>query len=64
MVYHDIQDVFRWFGLNFTDWTKRINNIDLELKRTEYVFNHYPSKKYYYFRVKLGILHYKKKYLH
>lgn len=64
MVYHDIQDVFSWFGLNFTDWTKRINNIDLELKRTEYVFNHYPSKKYYYFRVKLGILHYKKKYLH
>lgn len=62
-VYNDIQDIFSWLGLDFKDWTKRINNIDFELKRADHVYHVYPSKKYYFYRIKLGITHYKKKYL-
>jgi hypothetical protein len=61
--YKDIEDIFQWLDIDFIKWTKRINNVEFELKRADYVFNHYPSKKYYYFRVRLGITHYKKKYL-
>lgn len=62
-VYSDIQDIFEWLKLDFKDWTIRINNIPFELERAEHVFNHYPSKKYYFYRIKLGVTHYKKKYL-
>lgn len=62
-VYTDIQDIFSWLRLDFKTWTKRINNIEFELKRVDYVYSVYPSKKYYYFRIITGINHYKKKYL-
>lgn len=62
-VYGDIQDVFQWLDLDFIKWTRRINNIEFELKRSEHIFNYYPSVKYYLNRMKLGILYYKKKYL-
>lgn len=62
-VYKDIEDIFQWLDIDFIKWTKRINNIEFELKRADHVYNVYPSKKYYFYRVKLGITHYKKKYL-
>ncbi|NDV60319.1 Abi family protein [Bacteroides sp. 519] len=62
-VYKDIQDIFEWLNLDFIRWTKRINNVDFELKRMDYVYNFYPLRKYYYFRIKLAISHYKNKYL-
>jgi hypothetical protein len=62
-IYQDIEDIFTWLNLDFVKWTKKIDNVPFELKRTYYVINHYPSRKYYYFRVKLGISHYKKKYI-
>lgn len=62
-VYSDIQDIFNWLKLDFKTWTKRINNIEFELKRADHVYSVYPSKIYYFYRIKLGITHYKKKYL-
>jgi hypothetical protein len=62
-VYQDIVDIFTWLDLDFVKWTKKIDNVPFELERTYYVFNHYPSRKYYYFRVMLGVSHYKKKYI-
>ncbi len=59
----DIEDIFQWLDIDFIKWTKRINNIDFELNRANHVFNHYPSKLYYFYRIKLGITHYKTKYL-
>lgn len=61
-VYGDIKQLFMWLNLDYAMWSKRIDNIDFELKRADCVFSNYPSKKYYYFRIKLGLLHYKKKY--
>ncbi len=61
-IYKDIEDIFNWLDIDFIKWTKRIDNIPFELKRAEHVFNHYPSKKYYFYRIKLGVTHYKKKY--
>ena len=62
-VYKEIQDIFDWLNLNFSEWTKRIDNIDFELRRAECVYNLYPSRKYYLHRIKLGVTYYKKKYL-
>jgi len=61
-VYNDIQNIFKWLDLDYAAWSKRIDNIDFELKRANLVYLKYPSKKYYYFRLKLGLLHYKSKY--
>jgi len=61
-VYADIQQVFIWLNLDYATWSKRIDNIDFELKRANLVYLKYPSKKYYYFRLKLGQRHYKSKY--
>ncbi len=62
LIYEDIKLIFSWLNLDYGKWTKRIDNIPFELKRAEHVFNHYPSKKYYFYRIKLGVTHYKKKY--
>lgn len=43
-VYKDIEDIFKWLDIDFVRWTKRINNIEFELKRAEHVYNVYPSK--------------------
>lgn len=61
-VYEDIQCLFKWLDLDYIAWSKRIDNIDFELQRANLVYLMYPSKKYYYTRLKLGLLHYKSKY--
>lgn len=61
-VYSGIQTLFSWLDLDYNSWTKRIDNIDFEMKRADCVFLNYPSKKYYYFRLKLAIKHYKRRY--
>lgn len=62
VVYKGIQALFDWMELNYLAWSKRIDNIDFEMKRADCVFLNYPSKKYYYFRLKLAVMHYKKRY--
>jgi len=61
-VYADIKQVFIWLNLDYAAWSKRIDNIEFELKRANLVYSKYPTKGYYYFRLKLGLLHYKSKY--
>ncbi len=61
--YEDIRDIFTWLDLDFDAWTKKINNVPFELERANHVIDKYPSKKYYFYRIKLGITHYKTKYL-
>lgn len=62
-IYEDTKLIFEWLNLDFNKWTKRINNVPFELERAKHVIDKYPSKKYYYYRIKIGITHYKKKYL-
>lgn len=62
LIYSDIRDFFQWLDLDFDKWTKRINNINFEIERAECIMHKYPTKKYYFMRIFLGIKHYKTKY--
>lgn len=62
LIYSDIRDFFQWLDLDFDKWTKRINNINFEIERAECIMHKYPSKRYYFKRIFLGIKHYKTKY--
>lgn len=62
-VYECIQKIFDWLNLDFDKWTIRINNIPFEIKRTDYVMSHYPTKKYYLHRLTLDIKHFVQKYV-
>ena len=61
-IYQDIQDLFLWLDLDFTQWTKSINNINLEIERAECMMRVYPSNKYYFYRISIGVKHYRNKY--
>lgn len=61
--YNDIKEFFDWFGLNYTEWAQRLDNVQLEIDRTICIINNYPEKKYYIKRIFIGINHYKRKYL-
>ena len=60
--YTDIEDIFQWLDIDFIKWTKRINNINFEIERAECIMHNYPSKRYYFKRILLGVKHYKTKY--
>lgn len=62
-IYEVIKDFYKWLDLDFEKWTRRINNIPLELKRAENMYNNYPNKRYYYIRIYQGMDHYYCKYL-
>lgn len=61
-IYSEIKQIFDYLNLDFKRWTRRIDNIPLEVNRANAVFNHYPNKIYYYHRLKVGILHLQYKY--
>ncbi len=61
-IYQDIQDIFLWLDLDFTQWTKSINNIIFEIERAECIMKVYPSNKYYFYRLNIGFKHYRNKY--
>lgn len=61
-IYNDIKQIFSYFDLDFKKWTRRIDNIPLEFKRASIVYNFYPYKRYYYHRLKVGVLHLQYKY--
>lgn len=62
-IYQEIQEFFRWLDLDFNEWTKSINNINFEIERAECMIKVYPSKKYYVYRINIGLKHYTNKYL-
>lgn len=62
-IYEEIKTFFEYFNLDFKAWTKRIDNINFEIQRAEFVHVEYPKSKYYYKRISLGLKHYKKKYI-
>jgi hypothetical protein len=61
-IYLEIKQIFDYFNLDFKRWTRRLDNIPLEVKRANAVFNHYPKKIYYYHRIKVGVQHLQYKY--
>jgi hypothetical protein len=61
-IYEDIKRIFGYFDLNFKLWTRRIDNIPLEISRAKTVINFYPGKRYYYHRLKVGVNHLRYKY--
>ena len=61
-IYQDIKDVFSWLKLDFYTWSKKINNVEFEIQRAQYVFENYPRKKYYFARVRLGVNLYYQRY--
>lgn len=62
-IYIDINELFSWLDLDFKAWTRRIDNIPLELERAAFVYKVYPSFFYYINRVKAGVKHFNRKYL-
>ena len=62
-VYRDLKDIFMWLGIDFWAWTKKINNVEFEIERADYIYNHYPTLKYYILRIRVGFKLYKKRYL-
>ncbi len=62
-VHNDIKDIFSWLGLEYCVWTKKINDIDFEIKRTNYVISKYPKITYYFKRIEIGFILYKERYL-
>jgi len=62
-VYKEINDLFNWFDLDFHCWTKRINNIALEIQRASCMMKYYPKPLYYVIRIFLGCIHYQNKYI-
>ncbi len=62
-IYKDIQNLFLWLNLDFKEWTRPINNVELELKRADKVMALFPQKSYYIRRIMLGLEHYRQKYL-
>ncbi len=62
LIYSDIRDFFHWLNLDFDNWTKRINNINFEIDRAECMMSKYPTKRYYFKRIILGVKHFSTKY--
>lgn len=62
-VYEIIKSFFSWFQLDFNKWTKRINNIPYEIKRSESMMKYYPNRRYYVKRLFHSFNHYKDRYL-
>lgn len=62
VILKNIEEFFQWLDLDYTKWTKRINNIPFEIKRAQCVMDHYPKNSYYFNRVIIGLKHYKSKY--
>lgn len=62
-VYDDLEDILKWLGIDFYAWTKKINNVEFEIERSKYIYNHYPRFRYYALRIKLGYKLYKERYL-
>lgn len=60
--YKFIKELFEWLNLDFVKWTKRIDNIPLELNRSVNVMYYYPKISYYLQRISLGLVYYRKKY--
>lgn len=61
-IYTDIKDLFQWLGLEYNSWTKKIDNIPLEIERANHVYKSYPDIIYYINRLGIGLNHYKRKY--
>jgi hypothetical protein len=61
-IHMDIMELFLWLDLDYKNWTKRINNINFEVLRAECMMANYPSWKYFFKRIILGLGHYKNKY--
>jgi hypothetical protein len=62
-IYQDLNDLFQWLDLDYMAWTKRIDNIPLEIERANHVYENYPAIVYYINRIRIGLKHYKRKYL-
>lgn len=62
-VYADMKDIFMWLGIDFYEWTKKINNVEFEIERAKSIYNHYPRLKYYILRIRIGYKLYMKRYL-
>lgn len=63
MVYRDLTDIFMCLGIDFLAWTKKINNVEFEIERANYIYNHYPKLKYYFLRIRVGFKLYIERYL-
>ena len=62
-IYKELKAFFGYFNLDFKVWTRRIDNVLLEIQRAECVHKEYPKITYYSKRIALGIKHYKQKYI-
>lgn len=60
--YSDLKQIFYFLNIDFPIWTRRIDNVALELKRAEIMYKYYPQKKYIIHRLAIGISHLKSKY--
>lgn len=60
--YNDIQTIFSLLNLDFLKWTRRIDNVLLELRRADLVHRYYPGKRYIMYRLVVGLSHLKYKY--
>ncbi len=63
LAYQDLKEIFKWLGIDFVGWTRKINNVDFEIERANTIYNHYPRPKYYFLRIRLGFKFYKGRYL-
>jgi hypothetical protein len=62
-IYNEIKELFVWFDLDYSGWTKKINNVSFEIMRTNCVMRSYPKKTYYGKRLMIGINLYWNKYI-
>lgn len=61
-VYTDLVDIFSWLGIDFHTWTRKINNVEFEIKRAYSIYDHYPKPRYYIVRMRIGYKFYKERY--
>ncbi|MCF8234041.1 MAG: Abi family protein [Bacteroidales bacterium] len=60
--YRMIKNFFSYLNLDFDRWTRKINNIPLEINRAQNMIDHYPTYQYYQKRLHIGLMHYSQKY--
>lgn len=62
-IYSELKVFFQYFNIDFTTWTRKIDNVEFEINRAECVDALYPKNTYYLNNLILSAKHMKRKYL-